>query len=81
MSKDNIHTITICIVTMLRPETGRHSRAFIHRLVTVSGVNRVGNGDGLGMLMLCMMLLCVNFFVLLEILGSLEGLITDLGIR
>jgi hypothetical protein len=66
---------------MLRLETGRKSGAIVHRLVTISGVNRVGNGDGLGVLMLGMMLFCVNLFVLLEILGSLEGLFTDLKLR
>jgi hypothetical protein len=66
---------------MLRLETGRNSGAIVHRLVMISGVNRVRNGDGLGVLMLSMMLFSVNFFVLLEILGSLEGLFTDLKIR
>jgi hypothetical protein len=66
---------------MLRLKTGRNSGVIIHRLVTISGVNQVGNGDGLGVLMLGMMLFCMNFFVLLEILGSLEGLSTDLKIR
>lgn len=66
---------------MLRLETGRKSGAIVHRLVTISGVNRVGNGDGLGVLMLGMMLFCVNLFMLLEILGSLEGLFTDLKLR
>jgi hypothetical protein len=72
-------SITICKVTMLRLETGRNSGAIVHRLVTISGVNRVGNGDGLGVLMLNMMLFCVNLFVLLEVLGSLEVLITDIA--
>ena len=66
---------------MLRLETGRNSGAIVHRLVTISGVNRVGNGDSLGVLMLSMMLFCVNFFVLLEVLGSLEVLLTNLKIR
>jgi len=66
---------------MLRLETGRSSGAIVHRLVTISDVNRVGNGDGLGVLMLSMMLFCVYLFVLLEVLGSLEGLFTDLKIR
>jgi hypothetical protein len=66
---------------MLRLETGRNSGAIVHRLVTTSGVNRVGNGDSLGVLMLSMMLFRVNLFVLLEVLGSLEGLLTDLKIR
>jgi hypothetical protein len=66
---------------MLRLETRRNSGALVHRLVTISGVNRVGNGDGLGVLMLSMMLFCVNLFVLLEVLGSLEGLFTNLKIR
>ncbi len=62
---------------MLRFETGRNSGVIIHGLVTISGVH-VGNSDGLGVLMLSVMLFCVNFFVLLEVLGSLEGLFTDL---
>jgi hypothetical protein len=66
---------------MLRLEAGRKSGAIVHRLVTISSVNRVGNGDGLGVLMLGMMLFRVNLFVLLEILGSLEGLSTDLNLR
>jgi hypothetical protein len=66
---------------MLRLETGRNSGAIIHRLVTISGVNRVRDGDSLGVLMLSMVLFCVDFFVLLEVLGSLEGLFTDLKIR
>lgn len=63
---------------MLRLETGRNPGAIVHRLVTISSVSRVGNGDGLGVLVLSMMLFCVDFFVLLEVLGSLEGLFTDL---
>lgn len=68
-------------MTMLRLEMGRNSGAIIHRLVTISGVNRVGNGNSLGVLMLSMMLFCVNFFVLLKVLGSLEGLFTDLKLQ
>jgi hypothetical protein len=37
----------------------------------------IGDGDGLGVLMLGMMLLGVDLFVLLEILGTLEGLVAD----
>jgi hypothetical protein len=81
VGRHSVHTITICKVTMLRFETGRYSGALIHRLVTISGVNRVGDGDGLGVLMLSMMLFCVYFFVLLEVLGSLKGLFTDLKMR
>lgn len=66
---------------MLRLGMGRNPGAIIQRLVTISGVNRVRNGDGLGVLMLSMMLFCVNLFVLLEVLGSLEGLSTDLKSR
>ena len=62
---------------MLRLETG----SIVHRLATISGVSRVWNGNGLGVLMLSMMLFGVNLFVLLEVLGSLEGLSTDLRIR
>jgi hypothetical protein len=62
---------------MLRLVTGRKSGTIVHRLVAISGVNRVGDSDGLGVFMLGMMLFSVNFFVLLEILGSLEGLSTD----
>ena len=50
-------------------------------MAAISGVNRIGNGDGLGVLMLNMMLLGMNFLVLLEVLGSLESLFTNLKIR
>jgi hypothetical protein len=66
---------------MLRLRTRRNPRAIVYRLVTISDVNRVGNGDGLGVLMLSMMFFCMDFFVLFEVLGSLEGLLTDLKIR
>jgi hypothetical protein len=77
MSED---AITVCEVTMLRPRTRRKSGSIVYRLATISG-DRVGNGDGLGVLMLNMMLFSMNFLVLLEVLGSLESLFTDLRIR
>lgn len=78
MSED---TITVCEMTMLRPRTRSVSGSIILRLTAISGVNRIGNGDGLGVLMLNMMLLGMNFLVLLEVLGSLESLFTNLKIR
>jgi hypothetical protein len=78
MSED---TITVCEVTMLRLRTRRNPGAIVYRLATISGVNRVGNGDGLGVLVLYVMLFSVNFLVLLEVLGSLESLFTYLRIR
>lgn len=35
-------------------------------------------GDGLGVLVLGMVLLCVDLFVLFEVLGALEGFLADL---
>ena len=72
------HGITVYVMTRLQFRARRISGIVIYRFAAISGVNQVGNGDGLGMLMLSMMLLCMNFLVLLEVLGSLERLLTDL---
>ncbi len=66
---------------MLRPRARSNPGAIVYRLVTISDMNRFGNGDGLGVLMLSMMLFCMDFFVLLKVLRSLEGLLTDLKTR
>ena len=42
-------------------------------------VGGVVYGDGLGVLVLGVVLLCVDLFVLFEVLGALEGLVADLG--
>lgn len=42
-------------------------------------VGGVVHGDGLGVLVLGVVLLCVDLFVLFEVLGALEGLVADLG--
>jgi hypothetical protein len=41
-------------------------------------VRRVWNGNSLGVLVLSVVLFGVNLLVLLEILGALEGFLTDL---
>jgi len=41
-------------------------------------VRGINDGDGLGMLVLLMMLLCVNFLMFLQILGTLKRLFANL---
>ena len=42
-----------------------------------SGICGISHGDGLGMLVLGMMLFGVDLFVFLEILGTFEGLLAN----
>jgi hypothetical protein len=66
-------------MTRFRFQTRRKPGVVIYRFVAISGgVNRVGNGDSLGVLMLSVVLFGMYFLMLLEILGTLESLFTDL---
>lgn len=60
---------------------GLVERALVGGRITADAgdIGRIVYGDGLGVLVLRMVLLCVNLFVLFEVLGPLEGFLADLG--
>jgi hypothetical protein len=68
-------------VTRLKPGARRRFGVVIYRLAAISGVCNIWNGDGLRMLVLSMMLFCMDFLVLLEVLRAFEGFFTDLKMR
>jgi hypothetical protein len=66
-------------MTRFRFRARRKPGVVIYRFAAIpGGVNRVWNGDSLGVLMLRVMLFGMNFLMLLEILGTLESFFTDL---
>jgi hypothetical protein len=66
-------------MTRFRFQARRKPGAVIYRFAaTPGGVNRVGNSDSLGVLMLSVVLFGMNFLMLLEILGTLKSFFTDL---